>query len=110
MCQVKELARVAEKRSCQFQPAMWDVRLCPNRHGGRSFDLVDGSSESSDVLATALRAWVGFELPDDEEMTDRTVEHALDLHAPSASIEETCAWARHYSTRWARAASISRGA
>lgn len=67
------------------------------------------SSEGSGVLATALRVWVGFELPDDAATADRTVDLAMDLHARGASVEETCEWAHHFSTRWARTASSSRG-
>jgi len=89
---------------------MWDVRLCTNRREGRSFDFMDESSESLGVLAATLRTWVGFELPDDKAMADRTVELAMDLHARGASIEQTCEWARHFSTSWARTAWISKGA
>jgi len=75
---------------------------------GVIFDLMEESCESLSVLTTALRAWVNFELPDDKATADRTVEFAM--HARGASIEETWQWARSFSTRWARAASISRGA
>jgi hypothetical protein len=67
-------------------------------------------SKSQGVFATALRAWVGFELPGDEAMADRTVEFAMDHHGRDASIEQTCEWARHLSTRLARRASFPRGA
>ena len=93
-----------------YQAETWDVRPCTNPLEGRIFTLMKGSSESLSVLATALRVWVGFELPDDEAMAHRTVEHAMDLHLRGASIEETCEWARSFSTRWARTASVSRGA
>lgn len=95
-----------------FNPAdkQWDVRLCSNQGEGHSFDLMKESPKSLGVLATALRAWVGFELPDDEAGANRTVEFALDLHSRGASMEETCAWVRHFSSRWARTASNSRGA
>jgi len=89
---------------------MWDLRLCTHRRGGHTFDLMEESSERQGVLATALLAWVGFELPDDEAMAHRTVEHAMDLHLRGASIEETCESARSFSTRWARTALIPRGA
>ena len=68
------------------------------------------SPESLGVLATALRTWVGFESPDDQATANRTVEFALDLHSRGPSIEETCTWARRFSSRWARTARISRGA
>lgn len=81
-----------------------DVRLCSNHREGLSFDLMKESPETSDVLATAWRAWLGSELPNDKAMANRIVEVTQGLCG--ASIEETCA----FSSGRARTTSTSRGA
>lgn len=52
-----------------------------------------------EVLDEAIRAWVGFDL-DDDQAVDLATARALDLYGLGASVQEACAYARSFVTRW----------
>jgi len=54
------------------------------------------------VLAEAVRAWVGGELPGDAEAAERAAAVARRAFAQGMSVSEACARARAFVGSWAR--------